>query len=522
MTDPLPRITIIIPVHNEADELEDLFRKFWGAEVKDRGRVGEVILVENGSTDQTFEACRRLSRKFPGLVKTESIAQASYGAALKKGIESASQDILCLLECDFLDWSFLKESGNLIQSGKADFVVGSKRSPGARDLRPLKRRMLTALFNIGLKIFFRFPGTDTHGLKAIRAEAAKRLCAAAQTGGEVLQTELVLLAHRFGLRVREIPVTVRETRPTKVLIRRRLPKVARIVWELRRSLRRFPREHIDRRTLIQKLFSGRAVVVGMLILVLLFQVAVLTKAQFLYRVAEVVFFVFLAVCLGSLTRLLSRRKALIPVLLFIILLRLPFYLAPEGLITTSDNATEALQCQEIRMTRAVPYFLLEAIRHIQAVHAGVRVIMLSAYTDEQYVVRALRLGAVGYVPKEQSAAELIRAIREAQPEHPFLSRSLADRVNPLLNAGENAGLAPEPDLGKRFMLTRREGQVLDLLMQGKSNREIGEKLGISGRTVEVHRTNLMRKLGLKTRGDLERLIQQGSSPADKGRAASGR
>jgi len=165
---------------------------------------------------------------------------------------------------------------------------------------------------------------------------------------------------------------------------------------------------------------------------------------------------------------------------------------------------------------------LEAIRHIQAVHAGVRVIMLSAYTDEQYVVRALRLGAVGYVPKEQSAAELIRAIREAQPGHPFLSRSLADRVNPLLNADENAGLAPEPDLGKRFMLTRREGQVLDLLMQGKSNREIGEKLGISGRTVEVHRTNLMRKLGLKTRGDLERLIQQGSSPADKGRAASGR
>ncbi len=160
---------------------------------------------------------------------------------------------------------------------------------------------------------------------------------------------------------------------------------------------------------------------------------------------------------------------------------------------------------------------LEAIRHIQAAHTHVRIIMLSAYADEQYVVRALRLGAIGYVPKEHSAAELVRAIREARPGHPYLSRSLADRVAPLLAAEANADLAPEePPLSKRFTLTRREGQVLDLLLQGKTNRDIGEKLGISGRTVEVHRTNLMRKLGLKTRGDLERLIQQRGSPAGKG------
>jgi DNA-binding NarL/FixJ family response regulator len=159
---------------------------------------------------------------------------------------------------------------------------------------------------------------------------------------------------------------------------------------------------------------------------------------------------------------------------------------------------------------------LEAIRHIRTAHAPVRIIILSAYMDEQYALRALILGAVGYVLKEQSAAELIRAIREARPGSPFLSPSIADRVNYLLKTEEGIDLVPEPDLGKRFMLTRREEQVLDLLMRGMINRDIGENLGISGRTVEVHRTNLMRKLGLKSRADLERFIQQkrsGAQPA---------
>jgi DNA-binding NarL/FixJ family response regulator len=167
---------------------------------------------------------------------------------------------------------------------------------------------------------------------------------------------------------------------------------------------------------------------------------------------------------------------------------------------------------------------LEAIRHIRAAHAHVRVIILSAHIDEHYALRALHLGAVGYVLKEQSAAELIHAIREARQGHPFLSPSIADRVNVLLSAEDGLEFVPEPDFSKRFMLTRREEQVLDLLIQGLINRDIGEKLGISGRTVEVHRTNLMRKLGLKSRGDLERFIQQGKAggerPAGKDEPAS--
>ncbi len=326
----------------------------------------EVIFVENGSSDRTYEVCRRLAREFPGTVVVERIGQASYGEAVKKGIERARGEVVCVLECDFLEPSFLDSSLALIEEGQADFVVGSKRAAGARDLRPWKRRALTALFNAGLKLFFRFPGTDTHGLKAIRTEEAKRICAASQTGGEVFQTELVLLAHRFGYRVAEIPVTVRERRPTKVFVRRRLAKVVKIVWELRRSLRRFKnmKGEAAHRPIFQSLFSGRAAVIGLLILTVLFQAAVLTKARFLYRLAEGVFFILLAVLLGSLVRLLARRKGLILVLLFILLLRIPFYHVPEGMITTSDNAIEALQGQEMKITKTAPFFLLESISHI--------------------------------------------------------------------------------------------------------------------------------------------------------------
>jgi DNA-binding NarL/FixJ family response regulator len=194
-----------------------------------------------------------------------------------------------------------------------------------------------------------------------------------------------------------------------------------------------------------------------------------------------------------------------------------------GEATNSQQAitlTQNLHPDVVLLDVAMPGLSgLEAIRHIQAAHSRVRIIMLSAYTDEQYVLRAVRLGAVGYVLKEQSAADLIRAIREARPGHLFLSPSLADRVHLLLKTEDGLNLAAEPDLGKRFMLTRREEQVLDLLMEGMTNRDIGEKLGISGRTVEVHRTNLMRKLGLKSRGDLEHFIQQRRSgrilPVDK-------
>ncbi len=114
----------------------------------------------------------------------------------------------------------------------------------------------------------------------------------------------------------------------------------------------------------EKLFSGRSVVLGLLIQTLLFQIAVLTKAHFVYRLAQVLFFIFLIVLLGAVVRLLARRRILALAFVLIVGVRLPFYMVPQGMITHSDNAIDALQSQEIRMAQEPPFFLLEAIRHV--------------------------------------------------------------------------------------------------------------------------------------------------------------
>jgi DNA-binding NarL/FixJ family response regulator len=197
-----------------------------------------------------------------------------------------------------------------------------------------------------------------------------------------------------------------------------------------------------------------------------------------------------------------------------------------GEATNSQQAitlTQNLRPDVVILDVAMPGLSgLEAIRPIRAVREDLRVIILSAHTDEHYAVRALQMGAAGYVLKEQSAAELIRAIREARQGRPYLSPSIAGRVLQLLDEEELL----EPELaakaGKRFLLTRREGQVLDYLIQGLINRDIGQALGISARTVEVHRTNLMRKLGLNSRAELDRFLKQQKSrsvsPIEDGKA----
>ncbi len=232
--------SIVVPVHNEAENLKNLFMQFWDNLGDVREKIAEIHLMENGSNDNTLLVCKELEKKFPGTVIAQKVPFPSYGEAIKQGIMSSSSEAVCILECDVMDISFVSSSLAIIEEGQADFVVASKRHPESHDLRPFKRRMLTYLFNQWLKMFFKFSGSDTHGLKTIRTVIAKSICSVSITGGEVFQTEIVLLAHRMGFKVTEIPIRLAETRNTKVAVYRRLPKVMNIITELKRSLARFP------------------------------------------------------------------------------------------------------------------------------------------------------------------------------------------------------------------------------------------------------------------------------------------
>ena len=139
---------------------------------------------------------------------------------------------------------------------------------------------------------------------------------------------------------------------------------------------------------------------------------------------------------------------------------------------------------------------LEATKLLKAKLPGTRVLILTMHDESALVREAIAAGASGYIVKRAIDSELISAIHAVMRDelylHPALTRGLF---------GDRPG-SPRP--GEANPLTRRESGVLRLLALGYTNRQIGEELGVSVRTAESHRANIMDKLGLKSRVDLVR------------------
>jgi two-component system, NarL family, response regulator NreC len=141
---------------------------------------------------------------------------------------------------------------------------------------------------------------------------------------------------------------------------------------------------------------------------------------------------------------------------------------------------------------------LEVTRQLKKRLPKIRIVILSMHSHESYVVEALKNGAAGYVLKDSSADELIKAVREAAVNRRYLSPPLSDlAVDAYLH--QAGALADSYE-----SLTSREREVLQLAAEGLTNTAIGKRLFISARTVEVHRANMMAKLGLHNQTDLIR------------------
>src|SRR5262245_9595609 len=128
-----------------------------------------------------------------------------------------------------------------------------------------------------------------------------------------------------------------------------------------------------------------------------------------------------------------------------------------------------------------------------------RVVVLSMYSDEAYVRQALCGGACAYVLKGCDPGLLVLAVREAAAGRHYLSPPLSERAIEAYLESARSG-PPDP----HEALTPREREVLQLAAEGHTGAEIGRRLSISPRTVEMHRANLMHKLGLRTQADLIR------------------
>jgi DNA-binding NarL/FixJ family response regulator len=144
---------------------------------------------------------------------------------------------------------------------------------------------------------------------------------------------------------------------------------------------------------------------------------------------------------------------------------------------------------------------LEATRQIMEIMPATKVLILSAYSDDEYIERMTRVGAVGYLVKQSSAEVLAKAIREVSLGKTFFSPVVAKRLR---NHAEGARGREGKPLKNGANLTSREEEVLQLVAEGAPNKEIASGLSISIKTVEKHRQNLMDKLNIHDTAGLTR------------------
>src|SRR5688572_19547874 len=136
---------------------------------------------------------------------------------------------------------------------------------------------------------------------------------------------------------------------------------------------------------------------------------------------------------------------------------------------------------------------LEATRQINKEFPATKVLVLSSYSDDEYVHQLSEAGAAGYLLKQTAAGDLIKAVREVRQGNAFFSPTISKR---LLDQYREAFLGGTPVRKRTDFLTTREAEVLQLIAEGKPNKSIATELCISIKTVEKHRQQVMNKLNI--------------------------
>ena len=183
---------------------------------------------------------------------------------------------------------------------------------------------------------------------------------------------------------------------------------------------------------------------------------------------------------------------------------------------TGDGRTVVTLCGELMpdvviMDVGLPELNgIEATRQIVSEFPKVKIIGLSMHTGRTFVVKMLKAGAVGYLPKSCTFRELLEAINAAAKGQFFLSPAVAGYV---VQGMVKTPLEPEEE--GLSLLTTREREVMQLLVEGKTIREICDTLFVSVKTAETHRRNIMEKLNLRTLADLTKYaIREGITTVD--------
>jgi len=203
------KASLVIPVLNEAQILwgnTETIIEYLDETLDDY----EIILVENGSSDNTEKIAAQLSSQY-AKVRTFSLPEPCLGEALKTGVSNAEYEKIVYYPIDLsVNLDFIQSSVRLLDTN--DIVLGSKRLREARDIRPTTRRIASKGYHQAVKLLFKTDLSDTTCVKAYRRDVAITLMSLIPTGSNVFETEVLLEAQRRNYSIAQIPVRVDDQR----------------------------------------------------------------------------------------------------------------------------------------------------------------------------------------------------------------------------------------------------------------------------------------------------------------------
>lgn len=182
-------------------------------------------------------------------------------------------------------------------------------------------------------------------------------------------------------------------------------------------------------------------------------------------------------------------------------------LESEKNIVVVGEATDGLEALEV-VTTTNPDLLIvdirmphhtgiEVVEKLRNQNNPVKIIVLSMHESEEYVLKSIKAGADGYLLKGSSKEEFLKALHSVANGGKYFTGDISSILINQLTSSTASTLEPKPVLTEDLTITKREKEILTLLLSGKGNKEIAEALEISKRTAEVHRFNLMKKLKVK-------------------------
>ncbi len=221
--------SIVVPIYNEEAIFFESANNIYNI-CKKTGLDFEIIFSENGSKDKTLEIAKSfVSEKLECSVISDE--NPDYGNALKNGFREANNEIVVSFDIDYYSEEFLDEVLNL--DDKFSAIIASKRLRDSDDDRSMLRRLISNAFSLILRIIFGTKLSDTHGMKAIKENVLKKELENIISTQWMFDTELLMRIEKKENLIKEVPIVVKEIRPSVYSMSGDIPKTLYLIFRLR-------------------------------------------------------------------------------------------------------------------------------------------------------------------------------------------------------------------------------------------------------------------------------------------------